>query len=163
MCDGPARENDGVWPFIINGVRPGIRIFKDAVGKAGFETIILSVQVLQAVLHIADIRARTKKVVLVIEPEIAANLRRADVQFELGRIGIHVELFTASVARVAGSQHYCSQYTARAMNSGLRPCPLRWPHRLVRARHPKHADIVETVPDELQPDWHSIRIITGAD
>ena len=37
------------------------------------------------------------------------------------------------------------------------------PPDLVGARHAQHADIVEMMPDDLQPDRQTVRIVTGAD
>src|SRR5262245_58485535 len=45
----------------------------------------------------------------------------------------------------------------------LRPWTHRRPQFLVGTRHAQHADIVEAMPDDLQSDRQTIRIVAGTD
>src|SRR5206468_12284772 len=44
LRDGPASEDHRVGSFVIDRVRPTVRVFPDTVGESGFESIELAVE-----------------------------------------------------------------------------------------------------------------------
>src|SRR4029079_13868684 len=83
LGDRSPGEDDCVWPLVIDGVGPTVRIFEDAVCKPSLEAVKLPVNMLDAILHISGIRTGTEEIILIVEPKIAANFRCAHVQPQL--------------------------------------------------------------------------------
>ncbi len=94
----PAGEVDRVGAFIVHGVRPGVRIFKHAVGITGHDVVDRSIQVLQAVLHVGA--AVAEEVVLVVEAGAAREVGRPHVPADLAAVGVDVELPAAAFGRI---------------------------------------------------------------
>src|SRR5262249_38900689 len=90
--------NGRVWSLIIDRVRPGVRIFKDAEGLTYDPVINFTVELTDAQIETA--RA-AEEIILIKKARTTVDLRRPHVDAQLRASGVNVELIGGAVTKSA--------------------------------------------------------------
>src|SRR4029453_5548272 len=159
-----AGENGGVWPFIIYRVRPGVRVFKDAVGLAYDPVIDFTVKLADTKIERASTAA--EEIILVIKARTAVDLRRTDVDAQLRTFRVDIELIAAAFEEVAFYWNLSGHETIRV--SGVlgivRDIDTRFGVKLdqhIRVRNRNESAILRIESQVVRPRRRLLLIVNG--